>query len=299
MEKPQFVNFIVTILEESGFKVYGDFKAFEHIIDIYAVLPTIIGDFTIAISCKNYEEEWKVGLDIVKEMEMVGRVLKVSKVVIATTSNFSPQAKKYASEKKVKLLDRDSLIILAKKFSKEHTSLYDEKNSYENSKTVKDTYDYNQTDLKSQYSNKQYKNKINSLNSSKRIPSGGKKNSDPQPLRFKSSENSNIKSSSGILNKENIGKGKKPVGSKIKSIFNNTIFLIVLVVTISYLISFIIYKVASIPVGIQGLIKIFSSLILSYGLVYIINPKGTAVFIKGTVIFLISIVITILMIIFL
>ena len=312
MEKSQFINFIVTILEESGFKVDRDFKSFKHIIDIYAEFPTIIGDFTIAIACKNNDEKSEVGLDMVKEMEMVRRVLKPSNVVIACSSHFSPQAEKYASEKKIKLLNRDKLLILAKKFSKKHAYLYDEHTYSDNGNNEDNNYndfnDYNDyyrvdskniPDLKSQYYNQQIENKVQHLSSTKKSFSSVENNSKTPSFKLKNNGSSNIKSNSGILNPKPPKPPKKPPGAKIKSIFNHTFFLILLVVSISYLISFITYLVANISVGIQGLVKILSSLILSYGLVFAINPKGTAVLIKGTIIFFISLAISILMIIFL
>ena len=368
MEKTQFVNFIATILEESGFKVYRDFKQFQHVIDIYAVHPSIMGNFTLAVACKNYDEEWKVGLDIVKEMEMVGRVLKVSKIVIATTSNFSEQARNYASEKKIKLLDRDNLIILAKKFSKKHDLIYgeetsydlpitpkpafeeetsydfstmpnpafeeetsynlstmpnpafeeetsydlptmpdplfEEETSYENTETFSDRFGrYSKTSLKSKYYREQGRNKA-SLQKTGKNRSGAKNISKSRPFRLKKNEKSSLKSSnlhssSGILNKEKIEGPKEPLGPKIKKIMNNTIVLILLVVILSNLIALIIYLIAKVPMGIQGLVKILSSLLLSYGLVFTVKPKITEVLLQGSIVFFLSLIIIILMIIFL
>lgn len=332
MEKPQFVNFIATILKESGFKVYKDFKTSRQVIDIYAVLPTIMGDFTMVVACKNYDKQWEVGIDIIKEMEMIGRSVKASKVVIATSSNFSPPARSYASDKKIKLLDRDSLIILAKKFSRKHGQIYDDENSYnhdtnqelensynelnsdqsssnyyksddskQDSKLAtynEDTYEYDfkATSNGGHYS-KQYKSKAKHLDSSNRISPGVKKNLRIRPLIGKNTENFNPRSNSTSLNKRKIEEPKEPLSSKIKVIFNNTIVLIVLVVAITYLLSLIINNVNNIPTGLQGVVKIFSSLILSYGLVFLLNHKGTAVLLKGSIVFFVSLVISILMII--
>ena len=311
MEKRELVNFIVTLLEESGFKVYKDFKAFQHVIDIYAVLPTIIGDFTTVITCKNYEKEWKVGLDIVKEMERVGRGLKASKVVVVSTSYFSPQAKKYASEKKIKLIDRNNIIIFIKKFSIEDGPHYYEKNKYNNenrrksydNENTRKNYDNNskirdlKTMPKNQNNTKQYENRGISLKKKESSPLKIKKKSKPDLFRFKTNEDSNVKTKLGTLTRKESDIIRKKPNQKVKRLFNNIIVLIFLVVAISYLISLIIQQVANVPGGIQGIVKILSSLILSYGLVFIINPKGTAILFKGTLIFFISLVITVLMII--
>ena len=311
-------------MEESGFKVYKDFRTSQRVVDIYAVLSTIMGDFTMVVACKNYEKHWEVGLDIIKEMEMVGRSLKASKVIIATSSGFSPQAISYASEKNIKLLDRNNLITLAKKFSREHNQLYNEENNYEDGDAIQkseNNYDeshYTDQTLKSdnhaensyehdfktnlnssQYYSKHYKSKSRPLDSNKRISPGVKKNLRTRPFTAKSSKNKSIESNSGILNKRIIEDPKEPLSSKIKSKFNNTIVLILLVVGIAHLTSLIINNVANVPIGVQGLVKMFFSLVLSYGLVFALNPKGTAVLLKGTIVFFVSLIISVLMIIFL
>ena len=79
LEKNRLVRFVAKVMEESGFKVYKNFKTSRHIIDIYGVLPTVLGDMGVVVACKNYDEHWEVGLDVLKEMEMVGKTLKASK----------------------------------------------------------------------------------------------------------------------------------------------------------------------------------------------------------------------------
>ncbi|WP_295722449.1 restriction endonuclease [uncultured Methanobrevibacter sp.] len=117
MEKPQLVNFIAKVMEDSGFKVYKDFKTSKTVVDIYAILPSQMGDFGVVVACKNYDKQWEVGIDILKEMEMAQRSLQASKITVVTTSTFSPQAVNYASRKNIKLVDRDKLIVLAKKYA--------------------------------------------------------------------------------------------------------------------------------------------------------------------------------------
>lgn len=117
MEKPQLVNFIAKVLEDSGFKVYKNFKTSQQVVDIYAILQTSMGDFGLVVACKNYDKDWEVGIDVLKEMEVIGKKLKASKVAVVTSSNFSSQAKRYAEERKIKLIDRSNLVTLAKKYS--------------------------------------------------------------------------------------------------------------------------------------------------------------------------------------
>ena len=117
MEKPQLVNFIAKVLEDSGFKVYKNFKTSQQVVDIYAILQTSMGDFGLVVGCKNYDKDWEVGIDVLKEMEFIGKKLRASKVAIVTSSGFSSQAKRYAEERKIKLIDRNNLVTLAKKYS--------------------------------------------------------------------------------------------------------------------------------------------------------------------------------------
>ena len=117
MEKPQLVNFIAKVLEDAGFRVYKNFKTSQQVIDIYAILPTSIGDFGVVVACKNYDKEWEVGIDVLKEMEIIGKQLKASKVAVITSSSFSSQAQRYGEEKKMKLVDRTDLVALAKRYS--------------------------------------------------------------------------------------------------------------------------------------------------------------------------------------
>ena len=117
MEKPQLVNFIAKVLEDSGFKVYKNFKTSQQVVDIYAILQTSMGDFGLVVACKNYDKDWEVGIDVLKEMEVIGKKLKASKVAVVTSSSFSSQARRYAQERKIKLIDRNNLVTLAKKYS--------------------------------------------------------------------------------------------------------------------------------------------------------------------------------------
>ena len=116
LEKPQLINFIAKVMEDSGFKVYKNFKTSQKVIDIYAILPTKIGDFGVVVACKNYEKTFEIGIDVLKEMEEVQQSLKASKVTIVSSSFFSKQAKNYALRKNIKLVDRDNLLELAKKY---------------------------------------------------------------------------------------------------------------------------------------------------------------------------------------
>ena len=125
LEKKRLVDFVAKIMEQSGFKVQTNYRTSKHIVDVYGVLPTVLGDIGVVVACKNYEERWKVGMEVLKEMEMSAKTLQASKIVIITTSEFSENAINYADRRSIKLIDKDELMTLAKKFSKK-------KETYEN-----------------------------------------------------------------------------------------------------------------------------------------------------------------------
>ncbi len=80
-------------------------------------MPTTIGDFGVVVACKNYDKNFEVGVDVLRDMERVAESLKASKVAIIASSSFTNQATNYALRKKnIKLVDRDDLVELAKKY---------------------------------------------------------------------------------------------------------------------------------------------------------------------------------------
>jgi len=330
VEKLQLVNFISKVMEESGFKVYKDFKTSQKVIDIYGVLPTIVGDFNVVVACKNYDKQWEVGIDILKEMEMVGRNLKASKVVIVTSSNFSSQSRNYASRKNIKLIDRDNLMILAKKFSKRNNNSNDshsqvnqvnplpnsygslEDSSAQSLKMKKDfndnpndDYGVNSVDSvdSDNYGNYHSLDSGNNSNAVYRDSStyiSGKSSFGLKNQRYNSnSSHSSVSRDGSNLAKKKPKKRGPPLSERLLPILNNTIVLIILVVIISYLISSLVVLATGASNGISGLVKILSSLALSYGLVLALNRDGTAVLVKGTTVFFVSLIILILMIIIL
>ena len=101
LEKPQLINFIAKVLEDSGFKVYKNFKTSQRVIDIYAVLPTTMGDFGVVMACNNYDKEFEVGIDLLKEMEDAAKSLKASKVAVVSSAYFDNQATNYALRKNI------------------------------------------------------------------------------------------------------------------------------------------------------------------------------------------------------
>ena len=152
LEKPQLINFIAKVMEDSGFRVYKNFKTSQRVIDIYAVLPTTIGDFGVVVACENFDKDYEVGVDILKDMEEAAMSLKASKVTVVASSYFSNQASNYALRKNIKLVDRENLVELAKKYQ-DNTSQTTLNNSFdgrrENYEIVEEypEYDYDTSDM--------------------------------------------------------------------------------------------------------------------------------------------------------
>ncbi|WP_461462792.1 restriction endonuclease [Methanobrevibacter sp.] len=345
MEKPQLVNFIAKVMEDSGFKVYKDFKTSKTVVDIYAILPSQVGDFGVVVACKNYDKQWEVGIDILKEMEMAQRSLQASKVTVVTTSTFSPQAINYASRKNIKLVDRDKLIVLAKKYA-QNNKLKDNQNEDDDDYYYTDSYEdsYYENEYLSTFSSyPEYDGYVDSyddayyedlamssynpdnlysssyVNNTRadlhRSPMAQVQEDKPSRFSFlkrsKSNNQNNIQrrppmpqrqlGSPNLAYNNNLSNPRyetpKPSFDYGK-IFSNPLVLILLVVMISYLIAYVLGVLAGVKSGIIGLVEMFVSLILSYGLVYVFEKDGATVLIKGTIVFFISLIVLIGLILF-
>jgi len=294
-------------MEESGFKVYKNFKTSIKVIDIYAILPTTMGDFGMVIECNNYDRQWEVGVDILKEMELVGENLNSSKITITTTSTFSAQAKNYASKKNIKLVDRDGLLNLAKKFSKNNLetneNVYSEEeypqindNQYYSDYEDQNRYEYAENEYYGDYYHDEtysHNDDIYSQNYLQKLDS--RQNNNPLSNLFSKDNNKRY----DLMVPVNNSIYKVPLSERLRPLLNNTIFLVILIVTTSFLIALVSGVVFKISPGITGLIELILSLILSYILVAIFNRDIYVILIKGTVIFFISLIILIILTLFL
>ena len=381
MEKPQLVNFIAKVLEDSGFKVYKNFKTSQQVVDIYAILQTSMGDFGLVVACKNYDKDWEVGIDVLKEMEVIGKKLKASKVAVVTSSNFSSQAKRYAEERKIKLIDRSNLVTLAKKYSNKNKqakarldrganrltdidsdsfynrdvnrdyidnasnydrtvsndyyrqSHYDDRsynrlqNGYEGyeeyaedmeyyedevgglelshydeydddlyraeflNKTPRDNYSGPTSSLFSNRQQQAPKRRIPSLSSNRLSNSYSQRRDEGSGHRFLSRSDNALSN----YNRQVSNTPSKPIGDIIKPLLSNTLVMVAVVVLISYLLGFILGKIAKIPTGFLGIGELLLALVLSYGLV-IYADRESDILIKGTIVFFISLIITMILI---
>ncbi len=256
MEKTRLVNFVAKVMEESGFKVYKNFQTSRHIIDIYGVLPSILGDVGIVVAVKNYDERWEVGLDVLKEMEMVAKTLKASKIVVVSSSYFTDNAVNYAGRRNIKLIDKDGLVSLAKKFS---------------NRNFDDTEEDEEVEVTSEEENSY-------------VPpakSGG--------LSFFSGSRKSL--SKGGKNKPM----NRSLGPALTKILSHTISLIVIVLLISSLITYLV-SLNDENTALIGISKILSSAILAYGLVLYFDRDFMVMLVKGTTVFFVSLIIYVIMI---
>ena len=296
MEKPQLINFIAKVMEDSGFKVYKNFKTSQKVIDIYAILPTTIGDFGVVVACKNYDKNFEVGVDVLKEMEEVGESLKASKVTVVSSSYFSSQATNYALRKNIKLVDRNDLIELAKKYQDNTSQTTLDNTPYDGgaSSYIEEEYTYDESDMeylmhrRDQHPNVYKSSLYRQIDEDK-----------PKGLGISSLLNK------GKSIKDNLGQSQTTLynydqGPTISNPFlfkliSNPIVMIILVVLVSYFLAFFGGNVLRLNAGITGLIEMVVALVLSYGL-SLYTERNSDFIIKGTFIFFVSLVILIILI---
>ena len=301
MEKPQLINFIAKVMEDSGFKVYKNFKTSQKVIDIYAILPTTIGDFGVVVACKNYEKEFRIGVDVLKEMEDVQASIKASKVTIVTSAYFSEQAKNYALRKNIKLVDRDNLLELAKKYQDRTNQTTLDNTPYDGGAAAYideeyPEYNYDASDMEYLmqrrnnpyvYQNTLYRQvdepRTNMISSLLNRRSHQRNAGSLEPYTQTNLYNYDTRASSF---------GQNQV---IFTLIRNPIVIILLVVFFSYLISFIAGRLLGMDAGITGLIEMFVALALSYGL-SLYTDRNADFIVKGTFIFFISLIILIILI---
>ena len=303
MEKPQLINFIAKVMEDSGFKVYKNFKTSQKVIDIYAILPTTIGDFGVVVACKNYDKDFQMGVDVLKEMEEVQESIKASKVTIVSSSYFSEQAKNYALRKNIKLVDRDNLLELAKRYQDRTSQTTLDNTPYDGGASAYideeyPDYEYDASDMEYIMQRRNEHPNIYKNTLYRQIDEGGPSGA----LSFlnrsgrQRSANRSLSPSNqtNLYNYQN-RQSSFALNSVMFRLISNPIVLIILVVAISYLISFIAGNVLKMDSGISGLIEMIVALALSYGL-SLYTDRNRDFIVKGTFVFFISLIILIILI---
>ena len=301
MEKPQFINFIAKVLEDSGFKVYKNFKTSQRVIDIYAVLPTTMGDFGVVMACNNYDKEFEVGIDLLKEMEDAAKSLKASKVAVVSSAYFDNQATNYALRKNIKLVDRDKLTELAKTYqdNSQQTTLDSNDFSAGDVSYVEDEYPeytYDAADMdyimrRRDENSFVYKNTL--------YPEVERYNSSNSRFSFFNKNRKGPKSLYPLNYQTNLYNYNSYSNSwfdRLQPILSNPLVTIALVVIISYLLAFLLGHVLKLDHGVSGLIEMLVALALSYGLTFAFVDRTRFFITRATVIFFISLIILIILI---
>ena len=282
-------------MEDSGFKIYKNFKTSRKVIDIYAVLPTNVGDFGVVVACKNYDKSFEIGVDVLREMEEIQKSVNASKITIVASCHFSTQAKNYAIRKNIKLVDRDKLLEIARKYQ---------------DKTSQTTLDNTPYDGgASQYIEEEYPeysyepSDMDYLMRERDANPGVYKNTlyrhydEPQRPGIFQSVMSNFSRNHEPTNLYNYESRRNPYtfDSILLMLLNNPLFIIILVVIISYIVALILGNVFRADAGFTGLVEMFVALGLSY-LLALFSDRNSNFIVKGTFIFFISLIILIILI---
>jgi hypothetical protein len=305
LEKPQLINFIAKVMEDSGFKVYKNFKTSQRVIDIYAILPTTIGDFGVVVACKNYDRTFQIGVDVLKEMEDVQQSLKASKVTIVASCYFSEQAKNYALRKNIKLVDRDNLLELARKYQDRTSQTTLDNTPYDGgaSAYIEEEYPYQ---YEYDASDMEYIMQRRDANPQVYQNTLYRQVDEPHHSGFSSVLNrGKSRASGGSLTPYTGGqtnlynyttrRGAFSANSLFFTIVSNPLGLIIFVVIVSYLIALIAGKLLGMDSGITGLIEMIVALLLSYGLSFY-TDRNSDFIVKGTFVFFISLILLIILI---
>ena len=296
MEKPQLINFIAKVMEDSGFKVYKNFKTSQKVIDIYAILPTTIGDFGVVVACKNYDKDFEIGVDVLKEMEEVGESLKASKVTVVSSSYFSSQATNYALRKNIKLVDRNNLIELAKKYQDNTSQTTLDNTPYDGgaSAYIEEEYTYDESDIEYLMQRRDRNPNVYKSSLYKQIDEDRPKGFDISSLlnKGKSIKNNLGQSQTTLYNYD---QGPSISNPFLFKLISNPIVMVILVVLVSYFLAFFGGNILRMNAGITGLIEMVVALLLSYGL-SLYTERNSNFIVKGTFVFFISLVILIILI---
>lgn len=288
-------------MEDSGFKVYKNFKTSQKVIDIYAILPTTIGDFGVVVACKNYDKDFKIGVDVLKEMEEVQESLKASKTTIVSSSYFSEQAKNYALRKNIKLVDRDDLLELAKRYQDRTSQTTLDNTPYDGGASAYieeeyPEYTYDASDMEYLMRRREenpvvYQNTLYRQVDEPKSPLSSL-------LNFRSSKKNSgslSKSHTTLYNYNSRRSSNFGRDSLFYKLIQNPIILIIFVVAVAYILSFIAGNLLRMDAGVTGLIQMIVALLLSYGLA-LYTDRNSDFIVKGTFVFFISLIILIILI---
>lgn len=289
MEKERLVNFVATIMEDSGFEVQKNYAISNQVIDIYGTLSTNAGDVGVVVACKNYEEPWKIQLDILKDMEVAAKAVHASKIIIFTTSSFSHSAAVYAQRRNIKLVDRKGLLKIAQNYSKKRNIVTEPGDQYEEEYYESDVEFYEPINSKPASLNPN----SSTSKSSRDIFSGrfSRSNSGTSDY-YRNNVSYNSRKTLSTRNVRNPVKFNVDLDGIFEFFKNHELIYMILLVLIT---SAITYLLNMITIGAYtGMGKIISCAIICYGGMLLINRNLSDILTKGSILFFISIIITIL-----
>jgi HJR/Mrr/RecB family endonuclease len=103
----KFEELVASILEDLGFDVKLTQETRDGGTDIIARIKNSVTSFLVLVECKKYSPENKVGVGIIRQVAGVHSLREPSKSIIVTTSFFTEDAQKWASQYKEKLELKD------------------------------------------------------------------------------------------------------------------------------------------------------------------------------------------------
>lgn len=276
-------------MEESGFKTTTNYPVDNQVIDIYATLETSVGEVGVVVACKNYEEPWTVGLDVLKDMEHAAKAVNASKILIFTTSRFTHGAAVYAQKRNIKLVDKKGLMKIAQNYSKKQRVVSEP--SVDEDEFDYDDY-YYESSSRPQSLNPNRGNNSHAIFSGRFSRSNRSTNSSLnqyQNTSYQPRSYMNTATNTSISIRD-----KLPAVDIDKSLAffkEHLIVYLVLLVIISAVISLIFNRIT---VGrYTGLGKIAASAIVCYGGLLLVERNLSELLFKGSIIFFISIIISI------
>lgn len=291
MEKERLLNFIATVMEDSGFTTQLNYPIANQVIDIYGTLETSVGEVGVIVAVKNYEEPWKIGLDVLKDMEVAAKAIKASKIIIFTTSSYTHGAAVYAQKRNIKLVDRKGLIKIAKDYAEKSNIVTDAKVEDEEYYYNGEEDDY--IDLNENINTKPASlNPHSSSNNTQTIFSTGRLN---RSSSTSYSYQQNLSNQPRRSLKSRVPKISTPnvnVDKAFDFFKNHMIVYLILLVIIASMISYLFNQVTQGPY--TGLGKIVTSAIICYGGLSLVNRNVSDILFSGSIIFFISIIISVI-----
>lgn len=274
-------------MEDSGFEVITNYEVAGHVIDVYGILNTSSGQQGVVVACKNYEEPWTIGLDVLKDMEAAARAVKASKIIIFTTSRYTHGAAVYAQRRNIKLVDKKGLLKIAKNYS-EKRRVVTEENSYEEEE---DDYDYYEPINSKPASLSPHTNR--SSNNSHKIFSGRlNRSSSGTSDYYKSNVSTRSRGNLSTRNISNPVQFNVDINGIFEFFKNHGIVFMIVLIAICTIITYLLNTVTVGPY--TGVGKVLSCVIVCYGGITLINKDLSDIIFKGSVLFFISIFISII-----